>query len=148
MNNFELFTMMYFVFDAIYDELPEEKKNIPEDKWQDDLGMYLSEICPFTWKSCDSADPAYFIEFSEFMRGKQIGDDYGYSLVCEYLEKENYYHNVLETFRTYKREDWIDACKRYISEPHKGDSVWQAEYEKKKRDEKNRKQRERRKKVD
>lgn len=126
MNAFELFTMIYFVFDSIYDDLPEDKKNLPEDKWQDDIGMYAGDLNPFAWEECTSADPAYFLEFYDFVKDKSIGDDYGYSLVCDYLEKEDFYHNVKDIFMTYNKNDWINACKDYLSTEHKG-SDWSPE---------------------
>lgn len=126
MNAFELFTMMYFVFDGIYDDLLEEKKNLPSDKWQDDLGLYVSELNPFAWEDCSSADPAYFLEFYEFIKDKDFGDDFGYSLVCRYLETEKQYHNVLNIFKSYDKKDWIEACKDYLSTEHKG-SNWTPE---------------------
>lgn len=120
MNYFELFTMMYFVFDGIYDDLPEDKKNLPPEKWQDDIGMYAGDLNPFIWETCDSSDPAYFDEFYKLLKDKPIGDDYGYDLVCEYLKTEDYYHNVLETFKTYSKDNWIEACKEYLQTEHKG----------------------------
>lgn len=103
---------------------PDSKKNLGDEHHQDDLWNYIAEIYPFAWESCDSSDPACFTEFCAFMKGKTIGDDYGYSLICEYLKTETYYHNVLEYFMSYSKDDYVKACKEYLATEHKG-SDWQ-----------------------
>ena len=59
MTDFELFSLIYFALDAQYDE---------QKTKDEELGQFLSEINPFLWKEESSADPAYFVEFQQFMK--------------------------------------------------------------------------------
>ncbi len=116
MTNFELFTMMYFVLDT---EL--EKINRSDELLLD----YVSNLNPFLWNSEDSADPAYFSEFNDFMKDKVIGDDYGYSLIVEFIKtNDEYYFGLEKYFLRISVEEFKEAFKRYLSERHKGDENW------------------------
>lgn len=120
MTNFELFTMMYFALDA-----EDEKMNSSDELLMD----YVSNLNPFLWVSEDSADPAYFYEFNEFMKGKTIGDDGGYSLIVEFIKtNEDYYSGLEKYFLKTSVEEFKEATVRYLSEPHKGDEEWRREH--------------------
>jgi hypothetical protein len=118
MNTFELFTMMYFVLDEEWEEYPNEE-----------LRQFLSDIDPFIWGTCVSADPAYYPGFQKFCKGKTIGNDYGYAIVIEYLETipepvmTQSFEIVSSTFKKLSVEEWIEGAKEYLAEPHKGDSL-------------------------
>lgn len=112
MNNFELFTMMYFTLDAQY-------KNNEQDE---DFANYLSSIDPFLWEDCSSGDPAYFSEFEDFMKGKSIGEDYGYSLALEFLQSHEYSKGMDKYFLMTPVEKYIEGAKEYLSQPHKGEN--------------------------
>ena len=111
MIDFELFSLLYFALDAQYDE---------QKTKDEELGQFLSEINPFLWKEESSADPAYFVEFQQFMKDKQIGDDYGYALALEYLMTEKFYEGIPQYFSKISKEEWIESAKSYLAEPHKG----------------------------
>ena len=111
MTDFELFSLIYFALDAQYDE---------QKTKDEELGQFLSEINPFLWKEESSADPAYFVEFQQFMKDKQIGDDYGYALALEYLMTEKFDEVIPKYFSQISQEEWIESAKSYLAEPHKG----------------------------
>ncbi len=112
MTNFELFTLMYITL---------EKENEKNGKSNELLSEYVSDLNPFIWKTEDSADPAYFSEFNDFMKNKKIGDDFGFSLIAEFIKTNDEYYSSLEKyFLMIKKEDFIQSAKKYLSEPHKG----------------------------
>lgn len=125
MTNFELFTLMYFVLDAEYEK---------DGKTDERLMHYVSELNPFLWDAEDSADPAYFYDFNKFMQNKTIGDDCGYSLIVEFIKtNDEYYFGMEKYFLKTSVEAFKEAAKRYRAAPHKGDTAWKAEYDKRKR---------------
>lgn len=98
MTTHELFTLMYFALDAKYEETKD-----------DALGAYVGSLNPFLWEDGGSADPAYFIEFSQYMNDKKIGEDYAYEHIKIYLSTNNY-----DKYFTVSKEDWIKAAKEYL----------------------------------
>ena len=62
MNEFELFTMIYFVLDAYYE-------NDIEDPF---INTVLSDMNPFVWADIGSADPAMYSEYLDFLGGRTI----------------------------------------------------------------------------
>ena len=62
MNAFELFTMIYFVLDAYYE-------NDIEDPF---INTVLSDMNPFVWADIGSADPAMYSEYLDFLNGRAI----------------------------------------------------------------------------
>ena len=56
----------------------------------------------------------------QFMKDKQIGDDYGYALALEYLMTEKFYEGIPQYFSKISKEEWIESAKSYLAEPHKG----------------------------
>lgn len=110
MNNFELFSMMYFELDFVF-----EKQAVKDDN----LAQYLSEINPFFWTDYSSADPAYFSSFESFMAEKTIGEDFGYSLIAEFLQDEDFYKGMRDAFLSISIEDFVTHAKKYLSSPHK-----------------------------
>ena len=111
MTVLELFTMMYFTLDAQY-------KN---NEQNEEFANYLSSLDPFLWQDCSSGDPAYFSEFEEFMKDKNIGDDYGYSLALNFLQTNEYSKGMDKYFLMTPVEKYVIGAKRYLSQPHKGD---------------------------
>ena len=106
MTDFALFSLIYFALDAQYDE---------QKTKDEELGQFLSEINTFLWKEESSADPAYFVEFQQFMKDKQIGADYGYALVFEYLMTEKFYEGIPQYFSKISKEEWIESAKNLFS---------------------------------
>ncbi len=112
MTNFELFTLMYIILN---------KESERQGKTNKLLADYVSDLNPFIWKTEDSADPAYFSEFNDFMKNKKIGDDFGYSLIAEFINTNDEYYSSLEKyFLMTSKDDFLKIAKKYLSEPHKG----------------------------
>ena len=112
MNNFEFFTMMYFTLDAQYENYEQDEE----------FANFLSSLDPFLWEDCSSGDPAYFLEFEDFMKGKNIGDDYGYSLALKFLQTNEFSKGMDKYFSMTTVEKYIEGAKEYLSQPHKGGS--------------------------
>ena len=112
MNTFEFFSLIFLVLN---------------NEWQDckdeDLGQFLSEMNPYFWQTEDSADPAVYSEFKEFMKDKSIGEDYGYSLVNDYLDTIYYFKNLRKFFSVIDKEYWIESARCLLNQPHKGQST-------------------------
>ena len=80
MNTFEYFSLIFFMLDACW-----------EDTKDTNLGQFLSEMNPYMWGTEDSADPAVYEEFKEFMKDKNLGKDNGFELAKEYLKTIDFY---------------------------------------------------------
>ena len=120
MTNFELFTMMYYVLEAENEKIGRTDEHLLD---------YVSDLNPFLWASEDSADPAYFSEFTEFMKNKTIGEDFGYSLIIEFIKtNDEYYFGMEKYFLHTSIDEFKEATSRYLSEHHKGDDAWRKEY--------------------
>lgn len=112
MTDFELFTIMYYILDS------ENKRNSGSNEL---LAEYVSDLNPFIWKTEDSADPAYFSEFKDFMKDKKAEEDFGYSLIAEFIRTNDEYYSDLEKyFLMTSKEDFIKKAREYLSKPHKG----------------------------
>ena len=112
MNEFELFTMIYFVLDAYYE------KDI-EDPF---INTILSDMNPFVWADIGSADPAMYSEYRDFLNGRAITLENSLSIAKGYV-KTIEYADVTAAFDEITEERWIDYCKKYLSEPHKGGDI-------------------------
>ena len=55
MNNFELFSLIFFMLNACWENCKDTE-----------LGQFLSGMNPYLWESEMSADPAWYEEFKEF----------------------------------------------------------------------------------
>ena len=108
MNKFELFTMIFYALDLYYDHNPSEE-----------LGRFLSEMSPFTFKQIGSADPAVFKNFSDFISDREITIDNSYSLALEYVQSIKNV-DIFTIFSETKEEKWIEGCKKYLATAHKG----------------------------
>lgn len=112
MNKFEFFTMIFYALDLYYDESPSEE-----------LGNFLSEMSPITFKRVDSADPAVYADFCDFLGDKdKIAIEDGYDIALQYLKtiKEI---DAVTPFLVTTREEWCEGCENYLSEPHKGQNM-------------------------
>lgn len=112
MNEFELFTMIYFVLDAYYE-------NDIEDPF---INTVLSDMNPFLWADIGSADPAMYSEYLDFLQGRTISLENSLSIAKGYV-KTIEYADVTAAFDEMTEERWIDYCKKYLSEPHKGEDI-------------------------
>lgn len=120
MNDFEFFSLIFLLLNSCWEERKDEA-----------LGDFLSEMNPYLWDSEDSADPAAYAAFKEFIKGKERGDDNGFQLAKDYLKTIDYYQGIEKYLDEYDREGWNDAMRQLMSQEHKGDAAWKKEYEKK-----------------
>ncbi len=113
MNQFELFSLIFFAVDAVWDKTKSE-----------DLVQFLSDTDPFLWGDIGSADPANFIEFCERYPQKTIALEDSYKIACDYInflptEYESVYDAVPEAFYQTDEKTWLKTAKKYLSKPHK-----------------------------
>ena len=108
MNKFELFTMIFYALDLYYDENPSEE-----------LGQFLSEMSPFTFKQIGSADPAVFIEFCQFIGDDKITIDNSYEKAKEYVASITEI-DIATPFQATDEEKWKRGCEQYLKTDHKG----------------------------
>ena len=107
MNQFELFTMIFYVLDAEWDETHDEN-----------LGDFLSGANPFLFEDLCSADPEIYNQFCEIVTEPITVED-SYSIASKYILSLN--SNIIsEAFKSITEDEWIDSVKDYLSEKHKG----------------------------
>ena len=111
MNKYELFSMIFIALDADWD-----------DTHNEELGQFLSSINPFLFKEITSAVPSYYAEFEQIIGNKEITIDNSFELAKKYINSINV-PSVVESFNTLKEDQWADACKAYLSTPHKGQDI-------------------------
>lgn len=108
LNKFELFTLIFYSLDVYYDSNPSEE-----------LGQFLSEMSPFTFKQIGSADPAIFAEFSDFFEEENIELEESYGLAIKYVKSIKKI-DLMPAFETMDEVKWIEGCKKYLATNHKG----------------------------
>ena len=108
MDEFELFTMIFFAIDSYYEDNPSEG-----------MKVFLGMMSPFTFKEADSADSAIFAEFKKFINGRTITVDNSLDLAKEYAKIVSYC-DITVAFNDITQTRWVDACNDYLSRPHKG----------------------------
>ena len=92
MNKFELFSMIFYVLDAEWDE----SKNPT-------LGEFLSSANPFLFDSLSSAVPEIYDNFVSY--------------ITEPVTVENSYDKA---FKSISKEEWIESTLDYLAHDHKG----------------------------
>ena len=102
MENKVLFISLYRALDCLYDEEP-----------NDELGNFLSGMNPYLFKDGESADPAIYAEFEEYMNNRQISldeatEDDGYEVAYNYLKDCTKFSNWLKKISI---EEWKDVVK-------------------------------------
>lgn len=108
MNDFELFTMVFYAVDSYYEDNP-----------SNELGAFLGMMSPFTFKEMDSADSAIFSDFQKFINKRTISIDNSLELAIEYAKTVTYC-DISLAFQDITKEQWRAACEDYLSRPHKG----------------------------
>ena len=111
MNKFELFSLIFYALDAQWDDTP-----------KDVLGEFLSDMNPFLFTDIGSADPACYDDFCKFVNKNNI------ELKNSYKTAENYIKNlaisdIAEAFAKTDETKWLVAAKKYLSSPHKGQTL-------------------------
>ena len=109
MNEFELFTLIFFVLDAYYDP----------DTCDSMINTFVSGLCPFTFEDIGSADPAEYDDYREFLNGREISIDNSFEIAKEYINQIEFV-DVREAFEAMTEDEWKKGAKKYLSEPHKG----------------------------
>ena len=117
MNKFELFTILH-------EFLNDYRK---ENEVTESYNYYLYDSNPYVWKDCVSADPATYAEYEKWIGKKNITLENSYDIAKEYVYflNDDYYNleEIRKAFDSISRDRWIDACKDYLSKPHKGDNL-------------------------
>ena len=112
MNRFELFTLIYFVLDAYYED---------EVKTNEKLQILLSDMNPFVWKDLGSADPAVYADYCRFLGDKIITLENSLEIAKEYV-KTIEFADVIDAFQDMTDEEWLPVCQEYLSSEHKGEN--------------------------
>ena len=110
MNKFELFTLIYFVLDAYYEDEVNNNEN---------LSIVLSDMNPFVWTDCTSADPAVYSSYCEYLGEREITLENSLEIAKSYVKTIDF-ADVTEAFQNMPDEEWIIACKEYLKSEHKG----------------------------
>lgn len=110
MNNFELFTMIYFWLDNYY-----------YDETNSSISNQISEMNPFLWDDIGSADPAVYHDFCTFIAGREITIGNSLDIAREYIKTIDHV-DMSEAFDIIDNEKWMNACEEYLAEEHKGAS--------------------------
>ena len=107
MNKFELFCMIYYVLDAVWDETKDSK-----------LGEYLSGANPFFFEDLGSADPAVFNCFCEIIT-EPITVENCYDKAKRYILSLN--DEILSNaFFSIDEDEWNEGMIDFLSAHHKG----------------------------
>ena len=109
-KKFELFTLIYFVLDAYYED---------EVKTNENLNIVLSDMNPFIWGDCISGDPAMYASYSKFIGNREITLDNSLEIAKEYVKTIDF-ADVTEAFDDMTDEDWLPVCQEYLASEHKG----------------------------
>lgn len=110
MNKFELFTLIYYVLDAYYEDA---------SNTDDKINTVISDMNPFMWQDCISADPAVYDTFCKFVGDRKILLENSLQIAREYIDTIDY-ADVSEAFQDMTDEEWIEACKEFLANEHKG----------------------------
>lgn len=110
MNKFELFTMIYYVIDAFY----QNDKDIDNR-----VNSLLADMNPFVWKDNTSADPIIFNEFCSFIGDREITVDSSFKIAKEYIDSIDFV-DVTDAIKGMTVDKWVSACNSYLKSDHKG----------------------------
>lgn len=102
MSPFELFTMVFFVLDAYWDD----HKDV-------DLGIFLSGMNPFLFQGEGSAAPYVYTEFCDFLNGRKITLDDSFHIAQEYVRALDVPH-IKEAFEWMDEKKWIESYNDYL----------------------------------
>ena len=102
MTNFELFTMIFYVLDYYWDQNPGEE-----------LGIFLSDMSPFTFADIGSADSAVYAEFCDFIKVEKIEMENSFELASKYISWINNPY-VTPAFEWVTKEEWNEKTRKYM----------------------------------
>lgn len=116
MNKFELYCLIFYTMQVKW-----------EDTKNEDLGLWLSSMSPFTFKDIGSAIPDVYQNYCKYIGNKRITIDNSYEIAKEYVYSLNddYYNleEVRKAFDWIAKDRWVKGCNDYLSKPHKGDNL-------------------------
>ncbi|MEE3485504.1 MAG: hypothetical protein VZQ98_14435 [Bacteroidales bacterium] len=109
MNEFELFTLIYYSLDAYFGKDVEDAS----------INCVLSDMCPFTFDDIGSADPVMYEDYIKFIDGREITIENSLDFAREYVKTIDF-ADVTSALEEMTEEKWIKGCKEFLSQPHKG----------------------------
>ena len=107
MNTFELFCLIFYALDAVWDE--------SKDK---ELGNYLSNANPFLFKDIGSANPEVY-DFFCTMIPIYISLEDSFDIATKYV-KALKNASISSAFQSIEKSRWEECAKAYLELPHKG----------------------------
>ena len=116
MNKFELYCLIFYTMQTEW-----------EDTKNEDLGLWLSSMSPFTFKDIGSAIPDVYQSFCKYVGNKEITLENSFEIAKEYVYslKDDYYslEEIRKVINSVNRDKWIEMCKDFLSKPHKGENI-------------------------
>ena len=110
MNSFELFCLIFYALDSVWDTSKNEE-----------LGNYLSNANPFLFKDIGSANPDVYEHFKKIIPG-QISLEDSFDLAVRYTETLES-RSISKALQSIGNSRWVEGAKAYLSSPHKGDNI-------------------------
>ena len=110
MTQFELFCLTFYALDSVW-----------ETSHNEELRQYLSDANPFLWDGENSAVPEIYTEFCAVVQQENISLEESYHAAAEYINALPVY--VREAFSSITPEKWAEGARRYLSQPHKMNTV-------------------------
>ena len=107
MNQFELFCMVFYVLDAVWDDTKDPV-----------VREYLSDANPFLFADIGSAILSEFTHFCEVVT-ENITVANSYSLAQKYINNLHN-ENITKAFYSIDEEDWNESVTDFLSQEHKG----------------------------
>ena len=108
MNKFELFSMIFYSLDYYWQNYKSE-----------DLGMFLSDMSPFTFKEIGSAIPDVYEGFCKFVKKDEIDLKDSFDIARSYVASLNRPY-ITEAFSWLTEESWNKTTAKYLASDHKG----------------------------
>ena len=106
MNTFEMFCLIFYALDAVWDTSKNEE-----------LGNYLSNANPFLFKDIGSANPEIYESFCKEMPDYIHIED-SYALAIHYIDTLNSAFISTE-FQKIGNSKWEQCARAFLSSPHK-----------------------------
>ncbi len=107
MNIVDMLSMIYYVLEAYYADV----------KQSDAIHSLLCELCHFTWRDLQSADPVYITNFRKLIKDNEVPVEGSYALAREFVKNlDKYKEEALEAFDNCSEMRWNQAVKEYLIE--------------------------------
>jgi hypothetical protein len=106
MTQFELFSMIFYVLDAAWEESQD-----PE------LSKFLSDANPFLFDDIGSADPSVYADFCSKITGP-VSIEESYRIAKKYVTSLGK-ARLEAAFTAINETAWLEGVKEYLQSPHK-----------------------------